>query len=383
MRNRLRQFQRDERGMSLVFVGLGFTAFLAATTLAVDVGMLMTARTQAQTAADAGALAGAVALAFNNNSDRSTSGPAVQSAVNTALAGANSVIGSPVSIGPSDVTFEPDATGQLNRVRVQVYRTANRSNPVSTLMASMFGITNVDITAAATAEAALASAETCVKPWTIPDKWIERQTAPWDTSDTFSAFPSNPSVFPDIFRNVTMGTYSGYTQAVNVGTQLTLTTEVNNTISPGMYYALRLPGSSGALDFQENITECDASKMVIGNALTIEPAATANDSVVAATELIAEDPSAYWNAAANKVVSTLNPSPRVVVIPLYDPLYFDQGKKVGNFTQLRISNFIGLFIDHLEGNNLVGRITPVAGLTDPSGAAAPVGSFPRAVRLVQ
>ena len=48
---------RDRRtGLSLVFVGLGFMGFLAASMLAIDVGMLMTARSQAQNAADAGAL---------------------------------------------------------------------------------------------------------------------------------------------------------------------------------------------------------------------------------------------------------------------------------------------------------------------------------------
>ena len=72
----------------------------------------------------------------------------------------------------------------------------------------------------------------------------------------------------------------------------------------------------------------------------------------------------------------------MVVIPVYDPLYFDQGKKVGDFTQIRISNFVGFFIDHLEGNDVIGRITPVAGLLDTSGPA-PAGSFARAIRLVQ
>ena len=38
----LRHFVRDERGMSLVFVCLGFMAMLSATTLAIDVGMFMT-----------------------------------------------------------------------------------------------------------------------------------------------------------------------------------------------------------------------------------------------------------------------------------------------------------------------------------------------------
>ena len=54
----LRKIHSDERGMTLVFVGVGFMSFLAATMLAVDVGMLMTARSQAQNSADAGALGG-------------------------------------------------------------------------------------------------------------------------------------------------------------------------------------------------------------------------------------------------------------------------------------------------------------------------------------
>ena len=55
MNKRLRHLRNDERGMSFVFVGLGFMAFMSATILAIDVGMLMTARAQAQTSADAGA----------------------------------------------------------------------------------------------------------------------------------------------------------------------------------------------------------------------------------------------------------------------------------------------------------------------------------------
>ena len=72
--------------MSLVFVGMGFMAFLAATTLAIDVGMFMTARSQAQTAADSAALAGAIALARDDFNNRSSSGPAVQSALAAARA---------------------------------------------------------------------------------------------------------------------------------------------------------------------------------------------------------------------------------------------------------------------------------------------------------
>ena len=43
MRSRLAHLRRDERGMSFVWVGIGFMTFFAASTLAIDVGMFMTA----------------------------------------------------------------------------------------------------------------------------------------------------------------------------------------------------------------------------------------------------------------------------------------------------------------------------------------------------
>ena len=98
MRTTLTRMHRDERGMSLVFVGVGFMAFLAATTLAIDVGMFATARSQAQNSADAGALSGALALYFDDYNNRSASGPAVQSAL--AAARSNEVINRQVSVQP-------------------------------------------------------------------------------------------------------------------------------------------------------------------------------------------------------------------------------------------------------------------------------------------
>src|SRR5437764_8283836 len=108
MLNRIHRLRRDERGMSLILVAIGLTAFMAASVLAVDVGMLMTARNQAQNAADAGALAGATALAFNDYTNRSSTGPAVQSAIAAATQAGNGVMRAPVSVTPTDVTFLND-----------------------------------------------------------------------------------------------------------------------------------------------------------------------------------------------------------------------------------------------------------------------------------
>src|SRR5438132_11519339 len=81
-----------DRGMTLIFVGLSMLAFMSATMLALDVGNLMVARTQAQASADSGALAGATALVFNDFNDRTASGPAKQNAIAASTASQNRVI---------------------------------------------------------------------------------------------------------------------------------------------------------------------------------------------------------------------------------------------------------------------------------------------------
>src|SRR5204863_5959090 len=112
---------------------------------------------------------GVTALLFNSYTDRSSAGPAVQSAMNAAKA--NSVIGLTPTVAPADVTFPLSPTGANNRVQVDVHRAG--SNAVQTLIGSLFGVNTVDINTTATAEASPANAMTCVKPFMIPDKWQE------------------------------------------------------------------------------------------------------------------------------------------------------------------------------------------------------------------
>ena len=125
--SRLRKLAGDQSGFSLVFVGFGCMAFVAASMLAIDVGMLMTARSQAQNAADAGALAGATALAFESWTDRSATGPAVVSAIATSKA--NQVMSADVEVTPADVEFFNDPAGEANR-----WVTSTNSRPPASAM---------------------------------------------------------------------------------------------------------------------------------------------------------------------------------------------------------------------------------------------------------
>jgi len=382
--SRLQHLRRDERGMSFVFVGVGFLAFVAATTLAIDVGMFMTARSQAQTAADAGALAGATALVFDDYDDRSAGGPAVLSAVNTALF--NGVMLSSVDVGPADVLFPLGPTGLANRVRVNVYRTDGRDNPVPTLIGPVFGVPTVDIVATATAEASPANAMTCVKPFTIPDRWTENTNPAWDVGDTYERYDNKLKVIPnaDEYHPPGDSGYVGYDPERDKGLPLTIRAGTGNNIEPTMYFSWKMPGDDIGADFyRENIMHCNRSVVGFGFLMTQEPGNMNGPTISGVQDLIDQDPDAYWDDAHNKVHSTKNPSPRIFPIPLYDPEYYAWGKANGRNADLRTANWLGFFVERIDGNNVTGRITPILGVIDEDAGPAPAGVFPQAIRLVE
>ena len=384
MRISRRHFVRDERGMSLVFVCLGFMAMLSATTLAIDVGMFMNSRSQAQNAADAGALAGAVALVYNDFDNRTASGPAVQSAINTATT--NRVAGGTVSVTPADVTFPNDPSGQPTRVQVQVFRTSERSNPVSTLMGGFFGVPTADIAAVATAEATPANAETCVMPFTIPDRWNENGKA-WTPSDTFDPgdvyIPLKPDPDPNTY-------YTGYNAKRDKGLEIVLKASNDTNVTASWYNPWDLPGSVGAADYRANIGGCNSAIIKPGDKMVPENGNMVGPTSQGMADRIALDPGARWDGSPDggcNCVQGGDPkyriSPRIVIIPTYDPAIFAAGKQHGKGLDLQIVNFIGFFLEDMHGNDVVGRIIPVGGIIAANAGPAPVGMFPKVVRLVQ
>lgn len=375
----LRRLRRDEQGISILYVTAGFLSFFIATTLAIDVGMLTTARAQAQNAADAGALAGAIALALDSFDDRSAGGPAVQSGVNAARE--NVVIGEDVSVGPADVTFPVAPGGEANRVRVAVYRSAERANPLSTFISAVFGVTTVDMAASATAEAAPANAMTCVRPFTLPDRWTENNVPP---NDTFDRYDNKGRVIPD--ADVYVQGQNSYDPERDKGLRLTLRAGTGNNVGPTFYYSWSMPGDNGEIGgdwYRQNITDCNQAVFVDGYIMTQEPGDMVGPTVQGVEELIAQDPTAYWDEDEQRVKSPLGRSPRIFPIPLYDPDYYQSGKVNGRNATLEMVGWIGFFAEDASGNEVYGRITPILGIIDRDAGPAPEGAFPRAVRLVE
>jgi Flp pilus assembly protein TadG len=399
MRQRLLRLSRDERGMSTVWIGLGFMAFLSATTLAIDVGLFMTSRAQAQNSADGGALAGATALAFDSFTDHSPTGPAVSSAISTALA--NKVVAANVSIAPSNVEFLTGPNGTQNRVRVTVFRDAAHSSAIPTLMGTIFGLNRYDMSAVATAEASPASGVTCVKPFMIPDRWEEhRPNTIWNPqTSTFDLYDNKGNLLRphDVYNgDLTSSGYTGYKPDRDKGLQLILRAGTGNNIEPTMYYSWKMPGDIGGDFYRENIAQCNQFVIPISSSspfyMTQEPGDMMGPTIQGLRDLIDKDPGAYWEGGpglpgCNCIKNSKfggHTSPRIFPIPLYDPVYYADGKKNGRNADFRLANVLGFFVEDIKsGNQVYGRVTPILGVLNNGGGPAPAGSFATAIRLVQ
>jgi len=391
-RQRLDRVRTDERGISLLFVAGSIFAFFAASMLAIDVGLFLTARTQAQRAADAGALAGATALVYNSFTDHSATGPAVQSAVNTAKA--NLVVGEEASVTPADVSFPLNpSTGQNDLVEVTVYRSSARANPITLLMAQIFGIDTANITATARATAAPAGAATCVLPLTVPDKWIENQTGPWTPDDTFDIYETQgahqnkggPLPNPDVYIAPGNPGATGYNPHIDKGLQLVIKANNANKVAPSMYNPWDIPGSVGGSDYSDNISVCNTHIVEKGDKMTPENGNMQGPTHQGVDELIAQDPTAHWDNSCKCVKdSAYRMSSRVRIMPLYNPVLYADGQHTGKSKpELEVVNYLGVFVESVNGaGDVTGRITPIIGKIVNYGSP-PVGSFAQAIMLVK
>ncbi len=395
MRDRLERLRTDETGMSFVFLSMTLMSFLAATMLAIDVGMFMNARTEAQRAADAGALAGATALVFDDFDDHSDGGPAVTSAISTAQA--NGVAHGTPSVLPIDVQFPMNpVTGRQDLVEVTVHRTAARANAIPTLIGQIFGHESGNITATATATAAPAGGAMCVLPFTIPDRWIEKQTGPWTPDDTFDMYEEKgnkqnsgaPLADPDIYIPPGTKEATGYDPERDKGLTIVLKNNNGGKVAPSFYNPWDLPGSVGGDDYRENISGCNPHLVELGNPMEPENGNMVGPTKQGGDDLINQDPGAHWDDDCNCVMGSdpkfKGRSPRVRIAPLYDPSLYASGQQTGKSQpDLKVVNYLGFFIEEVTGGGeITGRITPITGLV-VAGSPTPVGAFAQAIMLVK
>lgn len=169
----------NDLGVSIIVIAVGMVFILGMAGLGVDLASLYVARSQAQRAADAAALAGAqywatngCASGINGNISSGCQTMAIERA--EAVGDKNLIAGVSPSIQDTDITF-PSLSTSDPQIHVVAARNTAHGNPMPTFFVKIFGIDTANVSASATAEAYNATGQAapigskCVKPWLLPD----------------------------------------------------------------------------------------------------------------------------------------------------------------------------------------------------------------------
>ncbi|MGH7570805.1 MAG: pilus assembly protein TadG-related protein [Gemmatimonadota bacterium] len=353
--------RRSERGATIVVVAIAMTALLSVVALAVDVGMLLTAKTEAQRTADAAAMAGAGALRNNFDDDGFARSEAERFGEMNDVQGA-------IDIDPVE---DVDVDLVDYTVTVRAHRDDVRGGPVATWFARIFGVDVVNIGADATARVAPAGAATCVKPFSIYDRYDSN-----DGNDTFDPGVDvyDPAVtgYGSSWRNPGQPGDDGLGYINDFGRPIVLKGNVKQGdgccpgTGPSWYYPWVIPGGIGGRWYRDNIAFCNPAIITVGDEYETEPGNMFGNTVKGVEDLIALDSAASWDPVENQVVgSAWDPwegSPRIGIVPTFDPSRsFLPGRK-----ELVFTNFIAVFFEGVSGNGnnqqLFGRILYATGI---------------------
>ena len=421
-RSSLRRRWRSEGGSILIPVAVCMLGLLTFSAFTIDHGILLSSRRQAQTAADAGALAAALYLAWDDGTDL----PGAQ-AMGVTAAQQNFVWG-----GQPDVTFPtcpPGAPGLVDTcVRVDVFRNQRASgSPLPAFFASLAGINTQGVRATATAQVVYgeeADTASCLLPFAIPDRWLEVRDE-WQNpipavDDVPALYPFDGWVSSDVwdpddeydvvtqqgqhggvplagivdFFDETPMTGTGYGMSNDNGLQMMLKATNTSVAAPSFYYPVMLPDGlgTGASNYRYRINNCTelTNPVAIGDTFTNEPG-----NMVGPTgdimNLINADPSASWYDASPASPATGHPAnsaaypaggPRLRTVATFDAHNFMTGHRTGR-GDITITGFVGVFIDNFVGGEIYARMT--TGNFDPSATNVSTNteSFLRDVVLVR
>jgi Flp pilus assembly protein TadG len=355
------RIRTSERGATLVHVALTLIGLFAFSGMVIDFGQFWVARREAQNVADAAAHAGAVALAFDSL-DKTSDGMAYQSALNTATR--QTIWGEVPSDASVDISFDCPAGVNPDCIRVNVYRDGPHGNALPTFFTQLVGITSQGVQATATARVAAANATKCLKPWMLPDKWV-------DTNGNGQYDPADAYDLP------------GYTEA-DKGTTLTIHPSGGQSIVASDYNIIANVGDSNSASvYESRIVNCSLTGW-IGKTMSDVPGGKQGPTKQGVNELIDQDPDATWNGTTVTGPYGLA-SPRVVIMALYNPEAYWTEKQNGNGDEFVIVNLIAIFLQSVSNKgNVTGVVVGKAGdLYDAGGTAPPGAEFLSAIHLVR
>ena len=365
-----------ERGAVIIHVAFALMALIVFTGFVIDQGSLYVARRQAQTAADAGALAGALTL---------ETAPA---AVAEATAAAKSVAGSnPIwaqGTAPADVIVAPipwpcpaSAGGGTGCIRVDVFRGLRdrdggaHGNSMPTTIMGMVGLYTQGIKATATAQVAAGNAVRCIKPWVVADKWTDLSssglnTTAWDQMDdwnpgvdTYAApgfkasGPGNDYGLELVLKPGNIGTWSsGWTMQIDFG------------VTGSSAYQAEIEGCPNyvpTVGLYDPSKPCDSrvDENPVWGCISVKTGVAQGPTSAGTGNLIALDSSATWNVATNTVQGGcmvtgtcldedgvhVEVSPRIVPLAIFDTATYAAAGFTGTNGVARVVNLLGFFIE--------------------------------------
>jgi Flp pilus assembly protein TadG len=423
----------NERGTVLIQVALAMLALLALSSFVFDYGVMWVSRGQAQNSADAGALSGAISLAFNGPTDQDGA-----RARAIAVAQSNRVWTQAPVVTNDDVTFPvcpPGIPGPQDQcVKVDVFRNQARGNALPTFFGKLAGIVSQGTLATATAQVVTGDTTSCLRPWAVLDRWLEfgaEGPAPLPTS-TFDRYSTgqgnNPPQEDDLYIPPSEGGGTGYTLPADLGRQFAIKTGPSggDEISSGWFRTIDLPRADttqlGNNTVQNNILTCNGLPASFASPGTACPASIPNNwedtaywaargcyrvqtgATVGSTrnsieDLMARDGGASW-ANGDITGSRFDPpasSPRVVPIGVMDIDWYLSQDPTGNNGVLRMVNIFGFFIEGMgdvdrntgaitlapNGQSVIGRIMTIPATANGNSTLPGNASFLVTVRLVR
>jgi hypothetical protein len=405
---------RDETGVSLIHVALLLFVFMGLSMFVVDYGVVWVARVQAQNAADAGALAGAIARGFDELADPpAANGAAQQSAF--AAARAHGILG---ELPTPTVSFvcPAFAPAGVQCTRVDVFRdgTNNASTALPTYFAQAFGNTSQRVRATATAWTAQGNSTDCMRPWAIADKWQDtvmpateynhwvRQNGNLVELNPHDNYvpPSSPS-----FTGWRVSPPAPNPPGGDNGTRVTLKIgQAGQAIESGWFMAVDLPDGlggypTGASEYQDNIGSCVGVSVGVGDKLPTETGNMVGPTSMGVDDLVAKDPMAVWNSTSKQIDDSCAPatcgafSPRIVPVVVFNVDEFQQHDVANDWTGygcptgggcVKVVNILGFFVETMVGRDVTGILLTYPGqFNSGRGTVNNAAAFTRVIQLIQ
>jgi hypothetical protein len=430
----------SQRGAVLIHVAIALLGLVAFSAFVTDYGVMWVSRGQAQTSADAGALSGALALAYDNPTDFPNAKEKAR-----AVALLNAVFGQPPDVQLADITFPtcpPGTPGPPDTcVKVDVFRNQARGNPLPMFFGHAVGVSQQGVVATATAAIITGTQTDCLKPWAILDRW--------DEFDPGGAEPDFPNPDPDFNYSSTFDKYSdgkgqappqeadhyvppggtnvngtGFRLPNDQGRQFAVKVGDNSgSISSGWFRAIRIPrldGQTGGSVYRDNIETCgglpngfatpttvcpanitnqDAAYWATQGCYAVEPGNMVGPTGQGVTTLVAKDSGAVWSngGITGSTYSPATSSPRVVPIGVLDIDSYLAPDPTGANGIVKLVNIYGFFIEGMgdvdangnitlnpsSGKSVIGRIMTIPGLGAGASTLPTTSSFLIKVILVR